>query len=93
MLNFGDCISHGFFLHPKGGAIWGFLPLPEASEATITDERYNRRVEEEAISKLERLGYPRNWERQNKERWHFFFGTYGFRFIICVRFIFMYIFI
>jgi hypothetical protein len=31
----------------------------QASEATITDERYNRRVEEEAISKLERLGYPR----------------------------------
>lgn len=31
----------------------------QVSEATITDERYNRRVEEEAISKLERLGYPR----------------------------------
>ncbi|CAJ1341111.1 unnamed protein product [Effrenium voratum] len=29
------------------------------ADATITDERYNRRVEEEAISKLERLGYPR----------------------------------
>ena len=33
--------------------------ISQVSEATITDERYNRRVEEEAISKLERLGYPR----------------------------------
>jgi len=31
----------------------------QASEGMISEERYNRRVEEEAISKLERLGYPR----------------------------------
>ena len=41
------------------------LNFLEASEATITDERYNRRVEEEAISKLERLGYPRNLAKKD----------------------------
>lgn len=48
----------------RGGNAPRAIPCErEASEATITDERYNRRVEEEAISKLERLGYPRPWDQ------------------------------
>ena len=43
----------------QAGGGWRSTNGRQASEA-ITDERYNRRVEEEAISKLERLGYPRS---------------------------------
>ena len=67
----------------------GISETSEASEATITDERYNRRVEEEAISKLERLGYPRNWER-NKRTVAFFVVHMGFN-LLFVYVLYLYI--